>query len=269
MKYLIILAIFCLGFSSTLAKNDEFDIGKTLYEGMHRKSTPSPRFDAILDGLLDEVLARLRMIIRDLGLISIPLPNLGPLPIGDSIEANLTNGFIQGFQTIHRTGSCKLSIQPNGDIMVLVDGGGNQFALLYELSLNLFGIPVPLLSLTGMLDWIDLRLALRIDAEFRIRVETLELDNLGNLNLKVAGFGDVISVIIQFIAQLLGNLVKNTVANFLATTIKDAINYILSNITRASLGSDGTLSIGSQASKAVHNAPQHMSTLGHSKYFKN
>jgi len=123
------------------------------------------------------------------------------------------------------------------------------------LSLNLFGIPVPLLSLTGELDWINLKISLRVDAQFQIRVETLELENLGNVNLKVRGLGDIVSVIIQFIAQIIGNLLKNTVADFLATTIKDLLNYILSNITRGSIGSDGNLSIGNQGSKAVKNVP--------------
>jgi len=261
MKYTIFLAIFCLGVPAILAGNienqnvEDFDIGKTIYEEMHRRNGPSPRLGGIVDGLLDELFAVVRVIIRDLGFSSIPLPNIGPIPIGDSIQANLSNGFISGFQTLHRTGGSKLAIEPNGDIFILIDGGGNAFALLYDLSLNLFGIPVPLLSLSGHLDWINLKISLRVDAQFQIRIETLELENLGNVNLKVQGLGDIVSVIIQFIAQIIGNMLKNIIADFLATTIKDILNYILSNITRGSIATDGTLSIGSQGAKAVKNVP--------------
>jgi len=225
------IAIFALlltlnGLGSAQTPNP---IGEYIYKTMHSEG-PTDQAIAIINDYLDQVIANIRVVLNTLGLHTLPLPALENLSIGDTISMNLTNGFLSGLNTLHRTGDCVLAIETNGDIILTLDGGLNDMALGYDVDLNLAGIILPNLSLKGDLSTGDLRFTLRIAYDFSMQVELLELKSIGNLNLKLAGLGDIVNVIVQFLSQIIAAVIKESVGDFLSTILKDLINELLNSL---------------------------------------
>jgi len=204
-------------------------IGEYIYKTMHSEG-PTDEAIAIINDYLDQVIANIRVVLNSLGLHTLPLPALENLAIGDAISMNLTDGFLSGLNTLHRTGDCILAIETNGDIILTLDGGLNDMALGYGVDLNLSGLILPNLALKGDLSTGDLRFTLRIAYDFSMQVELLELKSIGNLNLKLAGLGDIVNVIIQFLSQIIASVIKESVGDFLSTILKDLINQLLNSL---------------------------------------
>jgi len=227
MKFLIFALL--LTFNGLGSASTPHPIGEYIYKTMHSEG-PTDQAIAIINDYLDQVIANIRVVLNALGLHTIPLPALDNLAIGDTINMNLTNGFLAGLNTLHRTGDCVLAIETNGDIILTLDGGLNDMALGYGVALNLSGLMLPNLSLKGDLSTGDLRFTLRIAYDFSIQVETLELKTIGNLNLILGGLGDIVNVIIQFLSQIIASVIKDSVGNFLSTVLKDLINELLNSL---------------------------------------
>jgi len=226
MKFVIFALI--LTFTGLGSASTPHPIGEYIYKTMHSEG-PTPQAIAIINDYLDQVIANIRVVLNSLGLHTIPLPALENLAIG-TISMNLTDGFLSGLNTLHRTGDCILAIETNGDIILTLDGGLNDMALGYDADLNLTGLILPNLSLKGDLSTGDLKFTLRIAYDFSIQVEVLELKSIGNLNLKLAGLGDIVNVIIQFLSQIIAAVIKESVGDFLSTILKDLINALLNSL---------------------------------------
>jgi len=236
MKFAIIFGIFMtLGLGSVSASvvkpKGTIHIVEYIYQVMNSPEGPDEKAIAVINEFIDITLANARVLLNTLGLHTIPLPALGELAIGDTISLNLTGGFLNSLNTLHRTGDCILSSEPNDDIVLTLDAGLNDLGLGYDLDLNLLGIILPNLSLQGDLSTVDLKFTLRISLyDLSIRVDELELKSIGNLNLKLAGLGDIVNVIIQFLSQIIAAVIKDTVGDFLSQILLDLLNSILETL---------------------------------------
>jgi len=193
----------------------------------------TPKADA--GNWVDEILANLRDEIKKNNLATVPIPdtsfNFSQVILGVNWhgEAVLTEGFVGGFETIHRTGAAELATDPNGDIIIFVDAGVNDGVLGAKLSVKFMNLG-PTATVSGSIKNIQVKLGIRVNLFSKVAsLETFDVHNLGTLSIDVKGLGIILNFLVEIVVNIFGNLVKGIVGELLQGVIKNLINQLIAD----------------------------------------
>lgn len=213
-------------------------------------------------GLVDQIMANVRVMLLQNGLDVIPIP---PYKDGFSVtilgitwhgELELSNGHIDGLATLHRTGVADITPEPNGDYIVTADVGLNDCGISSGILVKFMGLG-PDGSVSGYLKNVRVELKLRLSAvsetQFKVKLEKFNIKDLGTLSIDIKGLGAILNLVAEAIANVVGNLIKGIVADLLQGIIKDIVNSIIDQL----LPGSGAMAInGFGALGTLENAPE-------------
>jgi len=187
---------------------------------------------------VDEILANVRLLMKEQGLETIPIP-----PITFSFEekilgivwhgeASMFDGYLKGLETMKRTGIAELDTDPEtGDILISVEAGVNEGTLGAGLLVKFMNLG-PTATITGTIK--NIRVKLNIRAKVGIdgivaQLDKFDITNLGILSIDVKGLGFILNFLVEITVDVVGNLIKGLVGELLQGPIKAIINQILKN----------------------------------------
>jgi len=184
---------------------------------------------------VDEILANVRTQLLAAGLDTILLPDF-ILGFSQTIlgitwhgEAGLSNGLLKGIETLHRTGTADVTIEPNGDLLVTLEAGVNDGTLAYALLVKFMDLG-PKATATGTIKNIRVLITLRVDTQLRPKLEKFDIKNLGTLSIDIKGLGIILNFLVEIVVNAIGNVVKGVVGELLQGVIKGIVNSVIEGI---------------------------------------
>jgi hypothetical protein len=228
----LIVLVFGLTQASVLPAGDLLRHGQLKAHSNAPSAIGAVRSDA--SAWVDQIMANLRAVIVKEGLNTIPLPptsaNFSETILGVTYhgEFMLKDGALRGLETIHRTGVADVSTEPNGDMVITVEGGVNDGQVGYTGIVKFMNIG-PTIKATGTLKSVRVLLTIRLGAGLRPSLDKLDIVNLGTLNLDIKGLGIILNFLTEVLVNTIGNLVKNVVGELLQGVIKNLLNDIIDN----------------------------------------
>ncbi|CAG0896648.1 unnamed protein product [Cyprideis torosa] len=235
MKLALLLAAALLGNCFAVDPNAKFYYYRS-NEPLTRK-TMYPKQNA--NEYMDQILENLREFMILNGMDTLPLPDqieafseefLGITWHG---EASLTQGYIRGLETIHRSGDAELDLLLDGGINMKTELGFNDMDGGYLMHVDFMGIGIDAYAAV----WVY-SLRMYMDATIKIGDETtpteavineFDIRNPGLIVVNIDGLGSL-DFILELLADLVMNIFGGLIVNAIADDLKDALQEILGNI---------------------------------------